>query len=329
VRKRGRRSFLKQNLGGASLALAGALRVGGGRNSREFVSSSSFPPSRSPETAPRFKLGLVTYQLAQSWDIDTIIKNCEATGFEGVELRTTHQHGVEPSISKERRAEVRKRFEGSGVRLVSLGSTCEYESPDLNVVKQNIEETRRFCELAHDLGCMGVKVRPNGFPPGSDHAKVLEQIGQALNQCGDIARDQGVEIWLEVHGEETERPPNIHRIMEVCNHASVGICWNSNDNDIVDGSVKPSFELLKPWLRSCHINELWRTPSPWDASGDEQTAKTTAGFPQWKKLYPWRELFALFRTVGYDRYTFAEIPASCEPLRLMRYYRALWEYQAA
>jgi sugar phosphate isomerase/epimerase len=326
ARKRGRRSFLKQNLGGASLALAGALRASG---DREFASSSSLPPSESHEAAPRFKLGLVTYQLAQSWDIDTIIKNCEATRFEGVELRTTHQHGVEPSISKERRAEVRKRFEGSGVRLVSLGSTCEYESPDLNVVKQNIEETRRFCELAHDLGCMGVKVRPNGFPPGSDHTKVLEQIGQALNQCGYIARDLGVEIWLEVHGEETERPPNIRRIMEVCNHSSVGICWNSNDNDIVEGSVRPSFELLKPWLRSCHINELWRTPSPWDASGDEQTAKTTAGFPQWKKLYPWRELFALFRTVGYDRYTFAEIPASCEPLRLMRYYRALWDYQAA
>jgi sugar phosphate isomerase/epimerase len=327
VRKRGRRSFLKQNLGGAGLALAGAL---GASSSREVASSSGPTLSESHETAPRFKLGLVTYELAQSWDIDTIIKNCEATRFEGVELRTTHQHGVEPSISKERRAEVRKRFEGSGVRLVSLGSICEYESPDPNVVKRNIEETRRFCELAHDLGCMGVKVRPNGFPPGSDHAKVLEQIGQALNQCGDAARDLGVEIWLEVHGEETERPPNIRRIMEVCNHSSVGICWNSNDSDIVEGSVRPSFELLKPWLRSCHINELWRTPSPWDASGDDQTAKTTmAGIPQWKKLYPWRELFALFRTVGYDRYTFAEIPASCEPLRLMRYYRALWDYQAA
>jgi sugar phosphate isomerase/epimerase len=325
VRQRGRRSFLKQSLGGAGLALT--LRPSRGR---ELASSSSLASADSAQTAPPFKLGLVTYQLAQSWDIDTIIKNCEATRFEGVELRTTHQHGVEPSISKERRAEVRKRFEGSGVRLVSLGSICEYESPDPKVVKRNIEETGRFCELARDLGCLGVKVRPNGFPPGSDHAKVLEQIGQALNQCGDIARDQGVEIWLEVHGEETEKPPNIRRIMEVCNHPSVGICWNSNDTDVVEGSVKSSFELLKPWLRSCHINELWRTPSPWGASGDDHSAQTAAGgFPQWKKPYPWRELFALFRSAGYERYTFAEIPASCEPLRLMRYYRALWEYHAA
>ena len=32
---------------------------------------------------------------------------------------------------------------------------------------------------------------------------------------------------------------------------------------------------------------------------------------------------------GAHRYTFAEVPASSEPLRLMRYYRALWEYHAA
>ncbi len=329
MEKHGRRSFFKRSLQGVSLALAGALSAKAGCSVSDTVEPAGLAPPEAPGAAPGFKLGLVTYELAQSWDIETIIKNCEATGFEGVELRTTHKHGVEPSLSKERRTEVRKRFEGSRVRLVSLGSTCEYQSSDPNVVTRNIEETRRFCELAHDLGCRGVKVRPNGFPPGSDHAKVLDQIGQALRQCGDIARDQGVEIWLEVHGEETEKPPNIHRIMEVCNHPSVGICWNSNDNDIVEGSVKPSFELLKPWLRSCHINELWRTPSPWGATEDNQYPKTaTSGFPEWKKLYPWRELFVLFRGVGYDRYTFAEIPASCESLRLMRYYRALWEYHA-
>src|SRR5712692_11519194 len=250
--KIGRRSFLKA--GGAVAGWAGLGR-GPGR-------ALATAPAGS-EPGPGFKLGLVTYEIAKDWDVETIIKNCEAAGFEGVELHTTHRHGVEPSISKERRAEVRKRFEDSRVRLVSLGSTCEYEAPDLAVVEQNVEETRRFCELAHDLGCMGVKVRPNGFPPNSDHEKVLEQIGRALARCVDAASDLGVEIWLEVHGPETQVPANIRRIMDVCNHPSVGICWNSNDTDVVDGQVKPSFDLLKPWLRSCHINELWRTLSPW------------------------------------------------------------------
>lgn len=311
-----RRKFFKK--GAMALAAAGASNL----------EAWSLPAPQSA-SAPPFKLGLVTYELAKDWDIETIIENCEATGFEGVELRTTHAHGVEPTISKERRTEVRKRFEDSKVRLVSLGSTCSYQSADPAEVVKNIEETRAFCELARDLGCMGVKVRPNGFPKGVDHAKTLEQIGNALKKCGDIARDHGVEIWVEVHGEGTEEHQNIHTIMEYAGHPAVGICWNSNDTDVEVGSVRKSFDSLKVWLRSCHINELWRQPAPWGAAAGQPLDKTTPGFPSYARPYPYHELFGLFRSLDFNRYTFCEIPSSPEPVRLMRYYRALWSWLAA
>ena len=316
--KSGRRSFLKSGLLG--LASFGSVRRATGAKAEEPKESGTPPP---------FKLGLVTYELAKNWDLETIIKNCEATGFEGVELRTTHRHGVEPSIDRTRRTGVRKRFEDSRVRLVSLGSTCEYHSPDPAVVERNLEETRAFCELARDVGAIGVKVRPNGFPPSVPQEKTLEQIGHALAKCGDTAGDLGIEIWLEVHGPGTQLPPNIRRIMDVCNHPAVGICWNSNDTDVVNGSVKEYFEPLKPWLRNCHINELWRTPSPWSAASGIPPEMATPGFPAYGKPYPFAELFALLRAAGYNRYTLAEVPESCEPIRFMRYYRALWEQLAA
>jgi len=246
------------------------------------------------------RLGTVTYNLAKDWDIPTIISRCTATGFEAVELRTTHKHGVEPSISKEQREAVKKQFEGSKVRLLSLGTICEYHSPDLNIVKQNIETTREFVVLAHDIGAIGVKVRPNGLPRDVPKEKTLEQIGKALRECGEFGKRYGVEIWLEVHGSGTQEPPNIRTIMDVANHEYVGVCWNSNPTDVVDGSVKKSFDLLKNWIRSVHINELYR------------------------EQYPWRELFTLLKSIKYDRYCLAEIPESQEPERLMRYYRALY-----
>jgi len=316
--KSGRRSFLKSGLLG--LASFGSVARAAGAKAEEPKESGTPPP---------FKLGLVTYELAKNWDVETIIKNCETTGFEAVELRTTHKHGVELSLGKAQRTEVRKKFEGSRVRLLSLGSTCEYHYADPALVEKNIEETRRWCELAHDLGCLGVKVRPNGFPKDVPQEKTLEQIGQALARCGDAARDSGVEIWVEVHGPGTEHPPHIRRIMDVCNHPAVGICWNSNDADVVNGSVREYFELLKPWLRNCHINELWRNPSPWGGAAGHPPEQGNAGFPAYGKPYPFRELFSLLRAAGYSRYTLAEVPESCEPIRFMRYYRALWEDLAA
>jgi len=311
----GRRSFFKRGL----WALAGLASPALG----DTASTARNPKTAS--SAPPFRLGLVTYELAKNWDIDTLIKNCETTGFEAAELRTTHRHGVELGLGKEARAEVRKRFLDSPVRLLSLGTTCEYHYADAPAVQAKIEETKRWCELARDLGCLGVKVRPNGFVKDVPQEQTLEQIGNALKKCGDSARDNGVEIWVEVHGQGTQHPPHMRRMMEIASHGSVGICWNSNDEDVVNGAVAEYFELLRPWLRNCHINELWRNPSPAGGLSGVPPQQVNPGFPDYARPYPYRELFGLLRATGYNRYTLAEVPESCEPIRFMRYYRALWD----
>ena len=61
------------------------------------------------------QLGLVTYQWGADWDLPTVIKNCRQTGFAGVELRSTHKHGVEPSLDDDQRKQVAERFADSGV----------------------------------------------------------------------------------------------------------------------------------------------------------------------------------------------------------------------
>ena len=71
---------------------------------------------------------------------------------------------VEPSINAAERERVKNLFERSKVRLLSFGSTCEFQSPDPAERKRQIETAKAFIELAHDTGAWGVKVRPNGLP---------------------------------------------------------------------------------------------------------------------------------------------------------------------
>ena len=109
-------------------------------------------------------LGLVTYNLAKDWDIPTIIENCEAAQFEGVELRTTHAHKVEVNLTPAQRREVRKRFQDSKVQLYGLGSAFDYHTPDQAKLRKDIAATKEYIVLAQDVGATGVKVRPNGLP---------------------------------------------------------------------------------------------------------------------------------------------------------------------
>lgn len=247
------------------------------------------------------KLGIVTYMWGAEWDLPTLIKNCADTGFEGVELRSTHKHGVEPTLSPAERKTVRKQFDESPVRFLGPGSACEYHDPNPDVVRQNVDLTKKFVELSHDLGGSGVKVRPNGLVKGEDRGKTIDRIAKALRECGEFAAGYGQEIRVEVHGNGTQELPVIKQIMEAANHDSVVVCWNSNPGEVVDGSIASNFNLVKKKLgRTVHIHDLY------DA-------------------YPYRELFALLRKQDYEGYCLSESPATADPLRVMRYFRMLFD----
>jgi sugar phosphate isomerase/epimerase len=266
------------------------------------ANATAAAPVKIEPQALKYRLGIVTYNIAAKWDLPTILDVCKKVGLAPVELRTSHKHGVEPSLSKEQRQEVRKRFADAGVDIWGCGTVCEFHSPDTTVVQKNIETCKEFVQLAADIGGRGVKVRPNALPKGVPVEKTLEQIGKALIPCGKAAADAGLEIWVEVHGSGTAHPPHVKTIMEHCGHPQVGLTWNSNSTDVKNRSVAEYFAMLRPWIRSCHINEL--------VSG-----------------YPYRELFRLLRESGYDRVTLAEIegmPDQKTGERLMRYYKGLW-----
>ncbi|HEX2035988.1 MAG TPA: sugar phosphate isomerase/epimerase family protein [Chloroflexota bacterium] len=250
------------------------------------------------------KLGLVTYQLGKDWDVPTLIEKLTSLKYQGVELRTQHAHGVETNLSKEGRAEVRRRFADSPIELVGLGTTFEFHALDPEVVRQNVEGTKEYCELARDVGAGGVKVRPNGHQEaaGVPRERTLEQIGRALRECGQAAADNGVQIRLEMHGTVGDAL-DMRRVMEVADHPNVWLCWNSVARFDLDehGSVKADFELVRDKLGLVHLHDLT----------DE--------------VYPWRELLALLKGSDYQGYCLAECaPPSSDPERVLQYFRALY-----
>jgi sugar phosphate isomerase/epimerase len=206
-----------------------------------------FRPARTAAAEKKgagIQYGLVTYQWGKDWDLPTLIANCAKTNVLGVELRTTHKHGVEPSLNDAQRAEVRKRFEDSPVKFLGIGSDERFDNPDPAVVKKAIEASKAFVVLSHDIGGTGVKVKPDRFWPNVPREKTIEQIGKALNELGEYAEGFGQQIRLEVHGQCAELP-TIKAIMDVAKHSSVAVCWNSNLTDLQGEGLIHNFNLVK------------------------------------------------------------------------------------
>ena len=251
-------------------------------------------------TPSKMKLGTVTYNLAKDWDIETIIKNCEEAKFQGVELRTTHAHKVEVNLTAPQREVVRKRFKDSNVELMGLGSAFDYHTPDQTQLRKTIEASKEYIKLAHDVGASGVKVRPNAFPKDVPQERTLEQIGTSLREIGEFGDSHGVQIRMEVHGSGTSLLPNIKRMIDIANHANVGVCWNSNPTDLEGDGFDYNFDLVKSKIFTVHLRDLYIED------------------------YPFRRLFKRLNDISYTGYCLAEMPDSKDPVRVMKYFRSLF-----
>ena len=133
--KTARRDFLKA--AGLTLGAAGFL-------GRSTLAAESSRPSSFILHPSKMKLGIVTYNIAKDWDVPTVIKNCAEAKFQGAELRTSHAHGVEVTLSKPQREAVKKQFRDSPVELMGLGSAFDFHTPDQARLRADIEATKEY-----------------------------------------------------------------------------------------------------------------------------------------------------------------------------------------
>ena len=284
-----RREFIKKSLvGSAGIAIGG---IGFNNKSYASIGATERLNLRAAlnMNKPAMKFGLVTYQWGKDWDLPTIISNCEKTGFQGVELRTQHAHGVESNLSSAQRSEVKKRFADSPVTCVGYGSNFEYHNPDQAILRQNIDQTKQYIKLCKDIGATGIKVKPNNLPPELSPERTVGQIAASLNEVGKFASDYGLLVRVEVHGPRTQELPNMKAIFEQVSEKNVKICWNSNPTDLKTPGLEGNFNMVKQWIGdTVHVRELNLND------------------------YPYRQLFNLFRGIGYNGWILLE--ASSAPI---------------
>ena len=293
-----RRNFINT----AAVSTAAVVLPGFNTSSGEQKQKSDFVLNKNP-----LKLGLMTYMVGSKWDIDTIIKNCKETKFEHVQLRTTHAHGVEVTLSAAQRADVKKRFQDAGL-AISLASAFQYHYTDQTELRKNIEGTKQFLQLAADVGALGIRVFPNAVPKEGDKTreKILEQIGKSASECAATGYNLGVQVRIEEHGQGTANIPVIKQILDYADNPHLYMIWNNSNSDYTgeglpkgyEGmSLEEQFNLVKGRIGNVHLRELFTD-------------------------YPWRQLFSLISNSGYKGYCDIELSdQSCEPVRMMKNYR--------
>jgi sugar phosphate isomerase/epimerase len=229
-------------------------------------------PLHAAGTGPksRLRLGLATYTWGRDWDIPTLIANCTKAGLYGVELRTCskYAHGVEVSLSASQRAEVKKRFADSPLRVVSIACSERMDWPQPEKLRAAIEAAKTHLQLSHDVGCDVLRVFPNQFHPDVPHEKTVEQIARAVDELGVCAAGLGQEVSLEAHGPAGELS-TMRAVMDRVKQPAVRVRLNCDARDTAGAGFAANFNLVKPFLsRIIHLHDMHDPKYPYQLMVD-------------------------------------------------------------
>ena len=99
-------------------------------------------------------LGLMAYQLAKDWDIETTAKMCKEGRMEGFEFFAdpSYKQKISLDMQPAEAKKIRNVFAGHGVQITGLAINERYDWPDVAQVKEAIARTKQYVLLAVDIG---------------------------------------------------------------------------------------------------------------------------------------------------------------------------------
>ena len=193
------------------------------------------------------------------WDFQKITDFAVKNDYTGIEVRGVLREMDLPKCNifstAEKRSATMNIMKEKGLRFVDLGSSANMHIGDATERKKNLDEGRRFIDLAQQLNCPNVRVFPNNFPKDKDGSETMDLIIKGLLELGDYAKASKVNVLMETH-HDLIRSGDIEKIMVQAEHPQVGLVWDvTNMWTITKESPVEVYKKLKKYIRHTHIKD--------------------------------------------------------------------------
>jgi sugar phosphate isomerase/epimerase len=173
------------------------------------------------------KLAFSTLGCAE-WSLETIVHKAIVFGIDCVELRGGAKGHVSPEFTAERRREVRRIFDNAGVGICCVTAYSRLSSPEESERAEQIDDMKRYVELAADLGSPNVRTFFGPLPWYVYRGRVYDYAAEMLNTVA--AGLDSVRVLVETHdsmsaGEDLDTGgPLLARV----DSSMIGVVWEGH-----------------------------------------------------------------------------------------------------
>lgn len=133
------------------------------------------------------------------WSFESIISFAAKNNYDGIEVRGIMREmdltKVTPFLKKNINTSI-KKMNDNNLKFVDLGSSCTLHFPEGGERQKNIDEGKRFIDLAQQLSCPFIRVFPNNFPKDQDKQTTKNLIVKGLLELGNYAKGSNVTVLM-------------------------------------------------------------------------------------------------------------------------------------
>jgi sugar phosphate isomerase/epimerase len=211
-------------------------------------------------TAAKYKPRLSFSTLGcPDWEFRKIVDFAAANNYNALEMRGVLREldlPKRPEFSSPENIKTTLRMMADkNLKFINLGSSATLHFPKGAERDKNIDDGKRFIDLAAQLNCPFVRVYPNRFPEDQEKNATIDLIVQGMLTLADYAKGTKVTVIIESHGDLVYID-DLEKVMRDAEHEHTGMIWDIvNMWSVTKEPPAQAYRRLKKYIKHAHIKD--------------------------------------------------------------------------
>ena len=207
--------------------------------------------------AKRLPIGFSTLGCPK-WDWNTVLARAQEWDYAAIELRGLHGEmdlTKRPEFADPHLADTLRELQDAQLKISDLGASTRLHEQSPAVRAAQLDEGRRYVDLAHRLGAPYIRVFGDRVAADQPKQATVERVISGLRELGRHAQGSGVGVLIESHGDFCDSP-TLLAILKGADMPGVGLVWDAH-HTVVAGKEDPALTVreLGMYIRHVHLKD--------------------------------------------------------------------------
>lgn len=191
-----------------------------------------------------------------AWSVETVIERARAFGYDGLEWRGGPDGHLRAEMTPEQRSAVRTMCADADLSMLAVTAYTSFVADSRDERQANVDELRRYIDLAADLGAQYVRAFLGELPAGSGPDEtVYGYISESLRMAAEHALATKVTIAIEPHDNFARASAIVPVLERMDYYAPLRVIWDIANAYAAGDDPAESFAVLKDYVAYIQVKD--------------------------------------------------------------------------